>query len=409
MRASTKLNFTRVFIGIAGTWLAACGTTGTAPRSPSAAAPSPVKPATTAPAPDGMNPFVGARLYVNPDYVRAVREVEKRHPRAASLLRKMETPPTPIWESSLRDVQAVPRYLDDAQRQQAAGAIPVVTVFVLYGLPGRDCNAESSVGELSADPAGEAIYQHRFIDPLAAAFRAHPGQRIAVVMEPDSLSNLVTNLDNPRCAAVADIYKRGIAYAIATLSLPNVFLYLEAAHAGWLSWPKNLVRSVPLYKQVLEMAGGADRIRGFALNVSNYDPLKVTNLTPRDPAGPSDDELGYVEDLSRALGKVGITGKGFLIDTSRNGRANIRSASDSWCNVRGAGLGERPQAAPAPRVDAYLYLKVPGESDGTSDPKAPRFDRMCDSDDAAPGAPQAGEMFDAYLIGLLENAEPPLR
>jgi hypothetical protein len=65
-------------------------------------------------------------------------------------------------------------------------------------------------------------------------------------------------------------------------------------------------------------------------------------------------------------------------------------------------------AAPAPLVDAYLYLKVPGESDGTSDPKARRFDEKCGGDDAKPGAPQAGLMFDAYLIDLLKNAQPPL-
>jgi cellulose 1,4-beta-cellobiosidase len=159
---------------------------------------------------------------------------------------------------------------------------------------------------------------------------------------------------------------------------------------------------------VLDMAGGPQRVRGFAVNVSNYDPVKVSNPTPRDPAGPADDEVGYVDDLSRALAKVGITDKGFLIDTGRNGRANIRSAPDSWCNVKGAGLGERPRAAPVPAVDAYLYLKVPGESDGTSDRKAPRFDETCGRDDAKPGAPQAGLMFDAYLIDLLKNAQPPL-
>jgi cellulose 1,4-beta-cellobiosidase len=355
-----------------------------------------------------VNPFDAARMYVNPDYVRAVRGVAARVPGQAALLRKLEALPTAIWLSALSDTRHLTRYLDDALREQTTTGQPVVSVFVLYDLPGRDCNAEASAGELSPDAAGEARYQHDYVDVIATALRAHPNQRIAVIIEPDSLSNLVTNLPNPRCAAVAGIYKRGVAYAIASLSLPNVFLYLEAAHAGWLSWPKNLVRSVPLYAEVLKMAGGAERIRGFALNVSNYDPIKVSNLTPRDPAGPSDDELGYVNDLAQALARVGIAGKGFVIDTGRDGRANIRTAAESWCNVKGAGLGERPRAAPAPMVDAYLYVKVPGESDGTSDPEAPRFDPTCASDDAAPRAPQAGEMFDSYLIDLLKNADPPL-
>lgn len=356
----------------------------------------------------GANPFAGARLYVNPDYVSEVRQVAQRHAEAAPLLRKMEAMPTAIWESSIADTASVSRHLDAARRQQRAEHVPVVPVFVVYDLPGRDCNAAASAGELSADGAGEARYQHQFIDVIAEAFRAHTDQRIAVVLEPDSLANLVTNLDNPRCASVAGIYKRGIAYAISKLSMPHVALYLDAAHAGWLGWPKNLVRSVPVYKEVLEMAGGADRVRGFAVDVSNYDPVQAAGAGPRDPHVAPPDELGYVIDLARALEQAGITGKRFVVDTGRNGRADIRSAPGSWCNVKGAGLGERPRATPAPLIDAYLYIKVPGESDGTSDPHAARFDQMCGSDDAMPGAPEAGQMFDRYLIDLLHNAQPPL-
>lgn len=156
------------------------------------------------------------------------------------------------------------------------------------------------------------------------------------------------------------------------------------------------------------MGGGADRVRGFALNVSNYDPAVDPARTPRDRTSAPSDETGYAADLARALAAVGVTGKGFVIDTGRNGQAYIRSIPSSWCNVKGAGLGERPRAAPAPLIDAYLYIKVPGESDGTSDPQAPRFDQVCGGDDAATGAPQAGKMFDSYLIDLLRNATPPL-
>ena len=369
---------------------------------------SPVVPPTTPPAPDGVNPFAGAQLYVNPDYVKAVRALEAAHTKEAALLKRMESLPTAIWLSWIADTKDVPRTLDDALQQQKSAGQPVVPLFVVYDLPGRDCAAESSAGELSADAAGEANYQHAFIDVIAAAFRAHPEQRIAVVLEPDSLSNLVTNLDRPRCKTAEGIYKRGIAYAISKLSLPNVFLYLEAAHAGWLGFPKNIDRAAALYKNVLTMAGGPDRVRGFALNVSNYDPAVDPAKTPRDRTSAASDETGYAADLTKALARIGITGKGFVIDTGRDGRAYIRSIASSWCNVKGAGLGERPRASPSPLIDAYLYVKVPGESDGTSDPNAPRFDQTCASEDATPAAPQAGKMFDAYLIDLLKNANPPL-
>jgi cellulose 1,4-beta-cellobiosidase len=370
--------------------------------------PSPVVPSTTPHAPDGVNPFEGAHLYINPDYAKTVEGLAVAHPDDAALLTKMATFPTAIWLSWIADTKDVGRYLDDALAKQKAGGKPEVVTFVVYDLPNRDCNAASSAGELSADDAGEAGYQHRYIDVIAAAFAAHPDVRIAAVLEPDSLANLVTNLQNPKCEAAQGIYKRGIAYAITKLSLPNVFLYLDAAHAGWLGWPKNLGRSVAMYKEVLTMAGGADRIRGFALNVSNYDPAKDATNPKRQLDAAPDDELGYVGDLSKALDAAGITGKGFVIDTGRDGKGYIRSSPGNWCNIKGAGLGERPRAAPAPKVDAYLYIKVPGESDGTSDPKATRFDENCVSEDATPGAPEAGKMFDAYLINLLKNATPPL-
>ena len=370
--------------------------------------PSPVVPSTTPHAPDGVNPFEGAHLYGNPDYAKTVEGLAAAHPADAALLKKMATLPTAIWLSWIADTKDIGRYLDDALAQQKAGGKPEVVTFVVYDLPNRDCNAAASAGELSADDAGEAGYQHKYIDVIAAAFAAHPDVRIAAVLEPDSLANLVTNLQNPKCETAQGIYKRGIAYAITKLSLPNVFLYLDAAHAGWLGWPKNLGRSVAMYKEVLTLAGGADRIRGFALNVSNYDPVKDTTNPKRQLEAAPDDELGYVGDLSKALDAAGITGKGFVIDTGRDGKGYIRSSPANWCNIKGAGLGERPRAAPAPKVDAYLYIKVPGESDGTADAKATRFDENCVSEDATPGAPEAGKMFDTYLIDLLKNATPPL-
>jgi cellulose 1,4-beta-cellobiosidase len=370
--------------------------------------PAPVTPATGPHAPDGVNPFEGARLYVNPDYAKTVDGLAAGHPAEAPLLKKMAELPTAIWLSWIADTKDLPRYLDDAAAQQKSGGKPVVPVFVVYDMPNRDCNAEASAGELPANETGEARYQREYIDVIAAAFAAHPDQRVVAILEPDSLANLVTNLENPKCQAAEGIYKRGIAYAITKLSMPNVFIYLDAAHGGWLGWPRNLPKSVALYKEVLAMAGGPDRIRGFALNVSNYNPPKDPTNPKRDPAAAPNDELGYAQDLSKALAGAGITGKGFIIDTSRGGKAYIRQSNANWCNIKGAGLGERPQASPAPMVDAYLYVKVPGESDGVADPKAPRFDSNCASDDATPGAPQAGKMFDAYLIQLLKNATPPL-
>jgi len=369
--------------------------------------PKPIAAPTAQPAPN-VNPFKGAKFYVDPDFVRTVGRAPTSTPEDAARLKKVASYPTAVWLETLETAKLAGPTLDDALKQEAASGGPIVPVFVVYNLPNRDCAAEGSRGELSVDKGGEALYQTQFIDVIAAAFAAHPSQKVAVILEPDSLPNLVTNSEVPTCAAAEQIYRRGVAYAISKLSMPNVYIYLDAAHAGWLGWPKNLPKAVNLFKEVITTAGGPDRIRGFALNVSNYDPPREPRAKKSGPDDPSQDEIGYAADLAAGLAKVGITGKGFIIDTSRNGKAGIRSADGNWCNVKGAGLGERPAVAPAPNIDAYFWVKTPGESDGTSDRKAARFDENCVSDDAMPGAPEAGELFAPYLVDLAKNANPPL-
>jgi cellulose 1,4-beta-cellobiosidase len=204
------------------------------------------------------------------------------------------------------------------------------------------------------------------------------------------------------------LYLSAMAYAIAKLSLPNVHLYLDAAHAGWLGWDGNRNGAAAVYKKVLDMAGGVDRIRGFATNVANYTPIDGEDGKKLEPSNPCGNELCYVQKMAESLAKVGITNKGFIVDTSRNGKQGIRAKWGSWCNVKGAGLGERPRVAPGPNVDAYFWVKPPGDSDGVADKNAPRFDEMCAGPDATPGAPQAGQWFQSYFLMLVDNATPPL-
>ena len=112
-------------------------------------------------------------------------------------MKKVAAFPTAVWLESVETAKLAGPTLDDALKQEAAGGGPVVPVFVVYNLPNRDCSAEGSRGELFVDKSGEARYQTEFIDVIAAAFAAHPSQKIAVVLEPDSLPNLVTNIEVP--------------------------------------------------------------------------------------------------------------------------------------------------------------------------------------------------------------------
>ena len=85
---------------------------------------------------------------------------------------------------------------------------------------------------------------------------------------------------------------------------------------------------------------------GIALNTSNY---KFTQ-----------DEVNYGNQIIAALGG----NKGIVVDTSRNG--NGPPPNGEWCNPEGRLVGESPALYPGtPNVHAYLWVKKPGESDGT--------------------------------------------
>ena len=349
--------------------------------------------------PAPANPFEGESFYVSPEWIAEIESAAVAAPEKAALVRSLASQPVALWINSIDAAKnKVPSWLDGARGKLA--------VLVLYDLPNRDCAAAASAGELGAQD--EARYRAEVVDPLAAQLRAHANQRVAIVIEPDSLPNLVTNTNVKKCAESDSIYRGSIAYAISALSMPHVSLYLDAGHSGWLGWDPHRAKIAAIFKDVLDRAGGPQKIRGFAINVSGYGVLRGDDGRRLEPSNPCPDELTYVEKLSGDLAKVGITGKGFVIDTSRNGRAGIRSKSAHWCNIKGAGLGERPRAAPAPNVDAYFWIKVPGESDGTSDPNAKGFDATCASEDATPDAPAAGTFFPKYFLGLVERANPPL-
>jgi cellulose 1,4-beta-cellobiosidase len=414
--------FSRFVILVAfGCVAAACGAAGPAPSVLKASAadslppPQPsealVAPAEiTPPAADG-NPFAGATFRVEPSYVANVERTAKAHPSEADRLRKAEAYATAIWVSSVSDVAKVSPALDAAVREQQSGKAPVLTAFTIYDLPDRDCSANASAGDLASTSGGERRYEREIVDTIAAAFAAHRTSRIVVFLEPDSLANLATNMGLAKCRDAERVYESSLAYAIRTLAMPNVTIYLDAAHAGWLGWTKNREGFVRIVADVLSAAGGAEKVRGFVTNVSNYDTLGTGDLATLEPSDPAKGEIDYVRLLDASLTAAGIRGKAFVVDTSRNGRSHVRTRAGSWCNVRSAGLGSRPAANPAPLVDAYFWVKPPGESDGASDAAQSGYDPNCGgpgAPDSVTNAPRAGSWFDAYFVELAKNADPSL-
>jgi cellulose 1,4-beta-cellobiosidase len=354
------------------------------------------------------NPFKDVNYFLNPEFVANVEATAKRHPDLADKIMKVADYPSAGWLDSIGAIKNLKVWLDEAKKQQDKSGKPTLAVVIVYDLPNRDCSAEASAGELKVAQNGLQRYKSEFIDPITAEFKAHPDQPIAVVLEPDSLGNLATNMALPACQEARPAYKEGVVYAIKSFALPNVSVYLDAAHSGWLGWDDNRAKIAKIFRQVLSEAGGPGMIRGFATNTSNYTSLSNRDGAILEPTNPCPNELTYVKTLRKTLEMSGFKNHHFIIDTARNGKGGIRHAWGNWCNIKGAGLGERPRADPEPDIDAYFWLKPPGESDGVADPKAPRFDPMCAGQDAAPGAPQAGQWFESYFLDLVRNANPPL-
>jgi hypothetical protein len=128
------------------------------------------------------------------------------------------------------------------------------------------------------------------------------------------------------CQEAKSAYKNGIVYAIKKFALPNVSVYLDAAHSGWLGWDDNRAKIAKIFKSVLHDAGGPGMIRGFALNTANYTHLSNRDGAVLEPTNPCPNELTYAKTLGKTLEMYGFKNHGYIIDTSRNGKGNIRAS-----------------------------------------------------------------------------------
>ncbi len=412
------------------------------------------------------NPYAGAKVYVNPEWsAKAAAE-----PGGS----RVSNQPTGVWLDRIAAINGVNGgmglrdHLDAALAQKGTGE--EVVQLVVYDLPGRDCAALASNGELGPTEIGR--YESEFIDPIASilADSKYASLRIVTTIEIDSLPNLVTNTGSkatatPQCDTMLanGNYVKGVGYALNKLgAIPNVYNYIDAGHHGWLGWDDNFVPSANLFYQAANAEGATvNDVAGFITNTANYSALKENNFTINDSVNGVSvrqskwvdwnryvDEQSYAQALRSELVSVGFnSGIGMLIDTSRNGwggsarpagpgattsvdtyvdggRYDRRIHIGNWCNQSGAGLGERPKAAPAAGIDAYVWMKPPGESDGSStaiaNDEGKGFDRMCDPtytgnarngnslSGALPNAPLSGHWFSAQFQQLMANAYPPL-
>ncbi|CAM4392141.1 glycoside hydrolase family 6 protein [Paenibacillus tarimensis] len=421
------------------------------------------------------NPFVGATAYINPDYANLI-DTSIAKVTDSELAAQMETVksyPTAVWLDRIAAIhggeqnggrRSLEGHLDNVLAQKQ-GNTPITAMFVVYNLPGRDCHALASNGELPLTQAGFERYKTEYIDVLAEIFAKPKYQdiRIVTIVEPDGLPNLVTNLSDPQCAAAntSGLYVSSVQYALNKLgAIPNVYNYLDIGHSGWLGWDDNRSGAVQLYTNVVRgTTKGFASVAGFVTNTANTTPLEEPNLPNPNltlngqPIRSSDfyewnpyfDEADFTAALYNDFTRAGWPAStGFLIDTSRNGwggperptmatgsdinthvntgRVDRRAHRGLWCNNLGAGIGRAPQTAPieyGAHLDALVWVKPPGESDGSSSAipnnEGKGFDRMCDPtymtpegvlSGATPNAPVSGHWFHDQFVTLVKNAYP---
>lgn len=324
-----------VLIGALATVAVACQSDlSTAPASPGQGEP-------VAPSTSSANPLARFTFYIDQASKarRTADEWRTTRPADADQMEKIASQPMARWFGSWNSVTSI--RADVASAVAAVSGTGNVPVFVAYNIPQRDCGGLSGSNTLTADG------YRAWISEFARGLGASPA---VVILEPDALAAM-------DCLSSADQSKRLelIHYALEQIQgSTQAKVYLDAGHARWQS-PSTMASRLA--------AAGIASAAGFALNVSNF-------------IGDADN-VQYGAQLSPLVG-----GKHFIIDSGRNGLGP--TADLQWCNPEGRAIGRRPTTNTGnPLVDAYLWIKTPGESDG-----------------ACNGFPASGTWMPEYALGL---------
>jgi endoglucanase len=284
------------------------------------------------------NPLIGLNLYVDPNS-QASNQIKLwagSNPEGEFQIKKISSTPQSFWlngrESNVR--------VTVSNILVKAAAIGRVASFVVYNIPFKNC------GSAGLTEAAYLAWVRKIMEGL-------DGYTAIFIIEPDALAQL-------DCLSVDDQTVRLglIRDAVNILrEAPGAKVYLDSGHSFW--------HSASIMVARLKQAG-ITNAHGFVLNVSNYR---------------SDAELiKFGTEISGLLGDMH-----FIIDSSRNG--NGPTIDNEWCNAPGRALGRRPTFYTGhPLIDAYLWVKRPGESD-----------------DPCNGGPPAGVWWLDYALKIARN------
>ncbi|GII77562.1 glucanase [Sphaerisporangium rufum] len=205
----------------------------------------------------------------------------------------------------------------------AAGKIPIV---VVYEMPNRDCGGPSAGG------APDHASYRAWIDQVAAGLGGRPA---TIILEPDALAIMPNCMNSSQQAEV----QASMAYAGKKFrsTSSQVKVYFDIGHDAWVS-PSDAANR-------LRGADISNSANGIAVNVSNY------RSTP-----------GLVSYAKSVLSAIGNGNLKAVIDTSRNGNG---PAGSEWCDPGGRATGNWSTTNTGDSaIDAFLWVKPPGESDG---------------------------------------------
>jgi endoglucanase len=284
-------------------------------------------------------------LWVNPGSLPAEEEQllsKEGDVTAAALVQQIASQPIAVWLTGPSSRTALLSTLHrDLAEAKLAGKTPV---FVLYAIPDRDCGNYSAGGF----PTNASYLS--WSETIARTLRGHPA---VVLMEPDSIAML----GRSSCTSITKTRLHLLDEAVRTYSRDHIDVYLDGGNSHW---QKASVMATRLRE------AGVKYARGFFTNVSNFYGV--------------DPERAYADRLSGMLG-----GAHFVIDVSRDGPG----WAGSWCNPDGAALGQNPHITLGDTpLDALLWVKTPGASDGTCN-----------------GGPAAGRWYQSYALSLVTNRE----
>ncbi|MFE9624240.1 glycoside hydrolase family 6 protein [Streptomyces sp. NPDC006527] len=266
------------------------------------------------------------RLYLHPE--SQVRDWVRANPgdgRRAVIESRIAARPAAVWFAEYAPETITSRVRAVTSGAAAQGRVPVL---VPYAIPDRDCGGASQGGAPDVEAYGDWI--ERFAAGLGSG-------EVVVILEPDSIAQTDCLSPDRRADRFAALARAGRVLKAAN---PRARVYYDAGHSHWHA----PARQAALLKQ----AGAASAASaGIFSNVSNF----------RTTA----DEIAYDRQVLDALG--GPAGLGAVVDTSRNG--NGPPADGRWCDPDGRRIGRAPTLDTGEaRIDAFLWVKLPGESDG---------------------------------------------